>query len=351
MGSSRVSVVVDEYVADLVRRKVSKDHIQGYAYILRRFQAAIYNDVYMSQVTSQDMKKFFYGGRINNHVFRGLAVSQRDGGEIAGSSWNAYRRLMIKFCKDVGRADLMSEVPERKVADPDRIILSEEQMETLIETSPDTFEAALNAVCVDYGPRAGEVRRLLISDYVRTRGVIRLTVTKSRKRETTVFEHDMTPDCGRRIDAWMRDYAAHFGMTFEQLLDEGRDWRMFPRRKRMGNGKYLIRQHLPFMQIWDVIQRGLKRLGYSEERIKGNGIHCSRRSTGRALRESTGDTRQVTALLHHASEKTTEIYLGLERDRDKVNAGLKAGGWRGQYVARKGGTVTPIREAGRDRSA
>lgn len=357
-GSKRVTVVVDEYLTDLVHRELSKDHLQGNMYILRRWLEAIHNDVYLSQVTAADMKHFFYGGVINGRMYRGIGVMQ-NGEKVAGSTWNAYRRLMEKFCKDIGRGDLMTRkvVPLKKVAKKAKFRITEDQMEYLIDSAPDLFEAAMLAICVDYGPRAGEVRRLLIGDYVRTQGVINITMTKSRTHEVIVRTHPVTPDCRRRIELWLDEYAKHFRMTKEQLLVNGREWRLFPRRRMTGaaydkvtgkrlRGRVDIKPHLPYMHIWLVVQRGLGRLGYTEAQIKGNGIHVTRRSTARALRDATNDTRQATALLGHSSERTTEIYLGIDRDTERVNDGLLDGGWRGARAAQVGATVTPIKEVG-----
>jgi len=66
----------------------------------------------------------------------------------------------------------------------------------------------------------------------------------------------------------------------------------------------------------------LVRLGYSEAQRKREGCHTLRRSVARAyfdgLRTELGydhALREVAALLHHKSTRTTENYLGVTADK------------------------------------
>ncbi len=71
-----------------------------------------------------------------------------------------------------------------------------------------------------------------------------------------------------------------------------------------------------------IIQRALSRqLG--TETLRGEGVHTVRRSVARILFDQASEhghdnaLRVAAALLGHSSTQTTEIYLGIDRDRQK----------------------------------
>lgn len=356
----RTGEAVRDYLATLLRREVSADHLQGYTYMLNTFLEAFGESTYMSHLNAVDIERFFYGGRLpsTGKEWRGLALKIKGMGRIAGTTWNRRMQLMDQFLRDmvlIGTCEpnLMVNVFKKRVADSNHIRLTPEEIVWLLD-SPELplRDVSMLATMADHGVRSAELRRLRIGDYNPDQGMYRLQLTKSRSRELQIVYEPVTPDERVRLHAWLAEYAAHFGLTLDKLLAE-KDWQLHPRRRRTANqwdkakGKLigeriLIYPQLPCRRPETVMQNGLRLLGYTEAEILGNGVHCMRRAAADAELEATGDIRAAQHLLRHASQKTTEKYVDKSREIMEKNKRLAAGGWRGSV--RAGGAVASLEE-------
>lgn len=358
----RAGEAVREYLSTLLRREVSADHLQGYTYMLNTFLEAFGESTYMSHLNVVDLEHFFYGGRLpaTGRQWRGLALKVKGTGRCAGTTWNRRMQLMDKFLYDLALAgvvgsNLMLNVHKKKVADSNHIRLTPEEIVWLLD-SPELplRDVSMLATMADHGVRSAELRRLRIGDYIPDQEMYRFQLTKSRSRELQIVYEPVTPDERVRLHAWLAEYAKYFGLTLNKLLAE-KDWYLHPRRRRSNGPKdspgerILIYQHLPCRRPEAVVQKGLRLLGYTDEEILFNGVHCMRRAAADAELEATGDIRAAQHLLRHGSQKTTEKYVNKSREIMEKNRRLEAGGWRGGV--RAGGTVASLEERRRRNSA
>jgi integrase len=368
--NQRVRFHVEEYLADLVRLRRSTDHVAALDLLLWQWLGALGVErhdptsvgPFLSEIDEYDMKHFFFGGRVHGRFYPGVTKNKRTGKEIAGSTFNVRRNYMETFCKKNGRPDLMSKVASLPVAESDFIILLPEQLVAIIDDAPDPWERATLLVAMRYAKRAGEVRSLKIHDLnlEGARPTLRFSITKSQREEVKYKYESLPPVVAGIIMEWLEQYAHELWRyrpeleirSVQDLLLKGRDFHLFPSRRATAakwvNGeprwRYVIRPMLPFQQTHDIVKRALSRLGYTDEEIKGNGVHCLRRSVACAMLADTKDIRIVQELLGHASQKTTEryvrwsIYLQMLQD-------YQMGGdtWFEKAVAARGATVTTLR--------
>ncbi|UUW92256.1 hypothetical protein [Pimelobacter simplex] len=94
-----------------------------------------------------------------------------------------------------------------------------------------------------------------------------------------------------------------------------------------------------------VVHRALRRIGIEDSTYQG--FHTIRRSVGRVLFDNLAEDGQDNALrltaslLGHKNVATTELYLGIDKDREKRNAYLRGR----SLLAKPDANVTPIGRA------
>lgn len=177
--------------------------------------------------------------------------------------------------------------------------------------------------------RASEIKLLRIGDVSLGAGEVSTAIPKTS-------DHDQMPICAeldRELRTWLRIYAETAGPLQP-------DWYLIPNVvpadwKRDASGRMVavtqerlvVTERIGLPQ--KVVQRALSKLGWTDTYREG--VHTLRRSGARALYDelaaSDGHTNAietVSAMLHHKSFTTTQIYLGLtetRRKRDRLIAG------------------------------
>ena len=166
------------------------------------------------------------------------------------------------------------------------------------------------ALCANLAIRQAELKRLLIGDVNLAAGTITVRVTKTKEVPPDLMP--ITDELDGELRRWLDHYRAKVpGLT--------RDSHLVPAQHV---GKQGVTYH-PGRTIGDpedVVKRALRRLGWTEEETKGEGIHLVRRSLARIFfdaaeaEESYHEALLGTMrLLHHDRAETTLRYIGVDR--------------------------------------
>lgn len=155
--------------------------------------------------------------------------------------------------------------------------------------------------------RQGEAVNLRVGDVDLDEGVIRVLISKTSDYD----EMPITAELDRELRRWYLHYQQDCGPL-------QKNWYLLPTMRPTGFQTFSLTPHRPISKSEDIIRRSLLAIGIEGERI---GMHTLRRSAARAIltelehRGVDHALRRVSAWLHHASTRTTEIYLGLDVDR------------------------------------
>ena len=246
--------------------------------------------------------------------------------------------LFLAFCTRRGwlTGDPMAEVGRRKTqARRPRLQLTASQLRAMIETSANPRDRAMLAAGANLGLRASDLVGLKVGDVDLDSGSIRVVIQKTQDADLL----PITSDLDRELRTWLQWYS-------ERLAAQGRsldsDAHLFPPLRRNVRIK---RNIVPFdpepeKQLRHparVVHRGLERIGVETQ--PGEGFHTLRRSIARVVFEQAaneghdGALRMAASLLGHKSVQTTELYLGIDRDRMKRDAMLRGRSILGAPVA------------------
>lgn len=266
------------------------------------------------------------------------------------TSWNKERsrlRTFFEWCTRYGwiDQDLLIDIRPKRVVREQRLRLSEDELLRLLDV-PDPRDRAFIALAENTALRASTITSLTVGDLNLDQGYLHVFVTKSAYED----ELPITSDLDREMRRWLVHYARELGRPLKgsDLLVPART---SPKPQwtnpdawadRYGDLQPTVRICKPAL----IIQRALSRqLGV--ETLRGEGVHTVRRSIARILFDQASEQghdnalRVAAALLGHSSTQTTEIYLGIDRDRQKRDEIL-----RGKSLfAPKPGNVVPLRQA------
>lgn len=198
--------------------------------------------------------------------------------------------------------------------------------------------------------RASEVAALKVSDARLDRGEIQVWVEKVRRWDVMPICEELDTELRRWLEFYAADQAA-----VGRALDP--DWPLVPARQV---SQLFGRHPAPSSRPGGMNPR--RRVGHVHEKAKDaltafgwavgpgdrEGVHTLRRSGARALfdelvdsgRVRDGALRVVQAMLHHKSVTMTELYLGLEADREK-----RDDLFRGKAMFRRPAGVTVLAQA------
>lgn len=182
--------------------------------------------------------------------------------------------------------------------------------------------------------RGGEIKSLRVRDIDLDSGLASVVIHKTN-------DWDEMPICWE-LDQELRRWFKEYQRDIDRPL-HGDDWlvpshRRFPGwlpRPESGNFQPRVPVLRPFAHVQSVLEQAGYPVTAKDGRKSGEGVHTLRRSGARAYYDALvegrlGDPaarddalRQVMAALHHKSVTTTEVYLGLDHDRQKRDRGLK----------------------------
>lgn len=328
----RLQECVDEYLKHR-SAKCAPTTAENEGFVLRRF-AAWYGDVQMRHLTPEKVADWFFGddGLLQPHVTR----DRRQRAPVQASTANYYRTRLASFFRwatkrGLIRRDLLEEVEPLTPERPQRLRLTPAELLHLLRTTPDPRDRGFLALLMNTGFRAGTATALRVGDVDLDLEVISVWVSKSRLHD----EFPMTADLRAELSTWLREYALRIRRPLQP------DDYLFPARtasvyawitdadgeKRTIRTEPKLNPQAVLRHPERVVQEALRASGLP---TRGEGCHTIRRSVARALfdglaAEKSYDAalRTVSATLHHRSQATTEIYLGLSSELAQRDAALR----------------------------
>ena len=336
-----LSSAIDEYLRH--RRSLGKkpNTLKQDRRALRAF-LSVTGNILLKSVTDSHVTRFFEHAAktrqpislaIDTQVLNGFFKWARDS-----------RRIPARNNPMIGRRHYRA---PKKV----RRLLPATKFDELLDAAPHPRDRACLAVAIYLLLRASEIKTIRIRDVDLDSGIVMVQVHKSDKEEIL----PITTELDKELRQWFTYYSATCGPLQP-------DWYLVPSKvgarfkqdwktKRFTNERItddLLRPTQPIGDPAKVAQRALRAIGFlTEDKPNGKpvtnreGIHTLRRSGGRALfdrlqsmepfidengvevRPPSYPIRTVQAMLNHSSQARTEIYIGLEPDRQELIKLLK----------------------------
>lgn len=309
--------LTSSYLAALESGGYAANTIRTRARVARAF-LALTGDKPLSAVTAEDVDLYF---------------ANRSAAGLSPATSNLERTALTKmFDWALDRRLLGAELPHpvrhrrrlRVQARPKRRLPASE-FGRLLDAAEHPRDRAVLALGIYLLLRQSEIADLRVGDVDLTHGTVAVRVLKTGK-------HDLMPvsaELDRELRSWLSWYATQVG----PLADH---YRLVPAKGRpvgaVTDGP--LKPTTPVAQPERIVHRALAAIGHETRDEDGNpirdGIHTLRRSAARAMFDRLvedgydGAGRVVQSLLHHASFRQTEVYLGIDMDsirRDELLRG------------------------------
>ena len=192
------------------------------------------------------------------------------------------------YCKTLKKAWNIAETPYPKKADRLPVILSQEEVERLIQAADTPFHRTLLMTLYATGVRCAELTRLKVSDVDSQRMIVHVQGGKGRK------DRDV--------------------MLSPKLLKELREhWHRLPRKPRVwlfpGNRHHSADRHINEKTVWYACRQAAQRVNIQ----KRFHPHLMRHCFATHLLEAGADLRTIQLLLGHNDLKQTSRYLHLSQ--------------------------------------
>lgn len=244
--------------------------------------------------------------------------------------WCQSRRYVTSTISPMDGTRPLKEVPRK------RVIVPVGKFAHLLNCATHPRDRAIIALGLYLFLRQSEVRALRVGDVDLDSGWLDVKVLKTSQRDRMPISEELDDE----LRSWLTYYSNTCGG-----LDPA--WCLIPARSRPvmgttpgvsgftrrldGDGKLLPMR--PLKQIETPVKKILVRAGFQvhDEDGKSNfeGLHTLRRSGARARFDALveaghdGAIREVQAMLHHASTRMTEHYLGLTLDIDRRDKNIR----------------------------
>lgn len=269
---------------------------------------------------------------------------------VASTTFNTevtYMKGFVDFCHSRRWVDRTVMENVRRVVEPEkrRLRLSLSEMLFMLEDQDHPRDRLIVAMGLNTALRASEIASLRIRDVDLEGGWLHTTLHKNKK----VDQFPINSDLDRELRRWLFWYRGKVG----ELRP---DYYLVPARTRadvvkMPDGRLrtwanpdggVRPEASAYNNIVRPVQRSLKKLGYDTKR---QGLHTLRRSVARAYydklaAEGEDDPLRVTQqLLNHSSALTTEVYLGVERERKRRDESLRGKPFLSDLAPRSGEVI------------
>lgn len=329
---ARLSETVESYLAYRQSRYAATT-VLNEGYVMRRF-AAVIGDVQLRHLTAEKVEGFFHGpnGLMGEHT-------TRDGIERASvqpSSHNYYLarlRAFFRYATQRGllRHDPLIHVTAMPVERKRRQQPSARAMLGLLDATENGRDRCYIAAAINTALRSNEITPLRVGDVDLDGGWLRVKITKTHDND----RQPITSDLDIELRRWLTAYALDLGRPLhgDDYLFPGRTGTRYVSITQpdgttvKGRTPSVWRPHQPVVHTERIVQGAMAALGLP---TKFEGTHTLRRAVARAFFDSMstdmghdGALRTVSALLHHKSSATTEIYLGLSVERERRDERLR----------------------------
>ena len=239
------------------------------------------------------------------------------------STYNSYRQyvnLFWKFCLGEGwvRTNPMRHVDALRVPTKNRLILSPDELLKMLEDAEPRDRVAL-ALGMNTALRAGDLSRLAIGQVNLGNDTIATQISKSKKADLLPITADLRPE----LLNWFVTYGDMTDRPWQTLPNT---WTLIPPMKSVavnahdaGLGRRVkLEPTRRLAHMERIVQRALAKLGHP---TLGEGFHTLRRSALRAVHDLAAEDgapvpiRIAQAMAGHASQQTTEKYLGITHEK------------------------------------
>jgi integrase len=251
---------------------------------------------------------------------------------VAPTSANKYAdrvRAFMNYAREQGWLERgMAKVNPLTVEPKRPLRLDIDQIAALLDQASNQRDRAMLAVSMEWLLRGHEIAILRVGHL---RGLTDDVADVRVMKTEGVWAWDemvVTDSLRLELENWLHAYRVHAGgpladdaYLFPRLTSRlngtaGREIRLYP-QEQMSH---------PYL----VVSRALTAIGADVGR---QGFHTIRRSMARIRYDALVEAGTpdpvgiVSALLHHKSRKTTELYLGVDGDRDRRNALMRSTSW------------------------
>ena len=338
MGKSRVrlSEAVAQYLAqraaDCAPTTVKADRD-----VLRRLVATL-GDRPLHLLQPGDLTNAYYGpnGFAQQHRTR----DRKDRPPVSATTLNYYRsrhRAFFDFCARTWpshvRVDLMRDIRKATTERKERYQPGPNDLREMLGLAADPRDRALLATVGMTGLRRGDLLALRLRDVDLATMVITTTISKSRTVEQVPLPEELVDE----LKTWRTAYARALARVlqgddylFPASTGNRYSWRVVDGINVRENVAGTWDPTKPMTKPERVVQDVLRRMGRDP---RGEGLHTLRRGFGRWLydreiangHEYAG--RLVQAALHHKNFATTEGYLGISAERQRLDASVRGRPW------------------------
>ncbi len=239
------------------------------------------------------------------------------------------------------RGDLLDGFTKVK-ADPRRdfLYLSAGELLRVLDETQHPRDRALLAAGMNTGLRASELVAIRLRDIDMEQGEFYAVIQKTNDSDLFPISADLAAEWRR----WLTYYTETVGpLAGDMLMFPAKEGFRYGQDRKLHQG--LVFPHRRMTHPEWVLQRALRRLGYSEEQLLGEGMHTLRRSVGRLYFDSIRGEgydfalKETAAFLHHRHTSTTEDYLGISVERDMRNLRLKGKPFLSAMIQQPGSVV------------
>lgn len=237
------------------------------------------------------------------------------------------QRQFVEWCtrRNEIRNDVLDAMVRKSQQRKDYVRLPAVQLNRMIEGADDPWERFVLEFGIYTMGRWSELRICQVKHLNFTTGKIKWWREKTDEWD----DLPMMAELDTALRRWMIAYAKNIGRPLQP------DDYVIPMRVAGGWHPTWEYQYVPEHTCSESIRRAVKKhaaplVPGGMEAIKGQGVHLLRRSSARALYDAlvaeghADPIRVVMAMLGHKNAHTTELYLGIVRDRenrDKVLLG------------------------------
>lgn len=299
-----------------------------------------------SELTFDDVEDYIYSAD-------GLRRNRRAGstGDVIASTFNMKLSDLRSFIDWSDRRhhfkgeDIMNAFDKTKktVHETPKVRLSMAQLDDAVNGCATPWERWVVAFAFLSLGREGELLRVQLGDVDLTIGLV--DWGRPKVKDFT----DKLPMLEQFEDEYLR-WRKHYLAACPEIAEDDYAGNSFAIPTRTVNGHHRVTRYYPNQSpatIGHIVKNASARaLGVRPSTLVGQAAHIARRSGARVLFDQLRDDnvpdpiRIVQAMLGHKHQQTTEIYIGLEADRERRNK-LIAGG---KYMKFADTNVVQLRE-------
>lgn len=260
------------------------------------------------------------------------------------------------YCK----GDLMHNVkkPQPDVR-KDFLQLTPEELMRALDLTTHPRDRAFLSAAMNTGLRSSELCAIRLRDVDLDNAEIYTVIFKGKVSDNIPITEDFDVELRR----WLTYYESECGpfthRTGEYLLFPAKSPdRFLPGSYAPGESRPIIsgklKPNASISRPQDIALRALLSLGYSKRQLVHEGVHTFRRSVARIYFDLAADDgysnalEETARLLHHKSMRTTELYIGTNAGKARVEKRLKGKPFISAMVSRNedAATVTPLHSEG-----